>query len=251
MVPAARPAARPTTSQGAGGQAAPPAALSIAAASSRPASPRRRPRVQRHRHRGEQEEDPDDVVPRLPRLVGERRHAQRDRPQRQRPRRHPVGPADAPAGDQAADEPAEVEQRREHVPAERQHPDRVEDFAVRRVEPGEELRRDEVQVDRVAALEEPGRERPVVPGASRSRSSPSTAASSPRRRSGRAAISRDHQRDQRSPAVLPPAAVPSEGGLHAPATCRCGCGSLPPDAPQQPPQPQAHHRDHDAGTAPA
>ena len=62
-------------------------------------------------------------------------------------------------------EPAEVEQRREQVAAEGEHPDRVEDFRVRRVEPGQELRRDEVQVQRVAALEEAGRERAVVPGA--------------------------------------------------------------------------------------
>ena len=105
-----------------------------------------RPGVQRNRHRRQQEEDPDDVVARLPRLVRQRRHAQRDRPQRQRPRRHPVRPPDAPARHQAADEPAEVQQRRQDVPPERQHPGRVEHFAVRRVEPGQELRRDEVQV---------------------------------------------------------------------------------------------------------
>jgi hypothetical protein len=41
----------------------------------------------------------------------------------------------------------------------------VEDFAVRRVEPGEELGGDEVQVERVAGLEEAGGEGGVVPGA--------------------------------------------------------------------------------------
>ena len=91
--------------------------------------------------------------------------------QRQRARRHPVRPPNAPGGDQAADEPAEVEQRREQVPVKGEHPRRVEDFRVRRVEPGEELRRDEVQVPGVAALEEARRERAVVPGACRSRSS--------------------------------------------------------------------------------
>ena len=66
---------------------------------------------------------------------------------------------------QAADEPAEVQQRREQVAAERVHPDRVQEFRVRRVEPGQELRRDVVQVPGVPGLAEPGRERPVVPGA--------------------------------------------------------------------------------------
>jgi hypothetical protein len=45
-----------------------------------------------------------------------------------------------------------------------EHPDRAKHFAVRRVEPGEELGRDEVEVDRVAGLEEAGREGAVVPG---------------------------------------------------------------------------------------
>ncbi len=40
----------------------------------------------------------------------------------------------------------------------------MEDFSIRRVEPGEELRRDEVQIPRIPALKEPGSERPVVPG---------------------------------------------------------------------------------------
>ena len=37
-------------------------------------------------------------------------------------------------------EPAEVQQRRKQVAPEGEHPDRVEDFAVGRVEPGQELR---------------------------------------------------------------------------------------------------------------
>ena len=123
------------------------------------------PSVQRDRNRGKQEEDPDDVAPRLPRLVRQRRHAERDRPESERPRRHPVGPADAPASNQAADEPSEVQQRRQQVAIERAHADRVEDFCIRRVEPCEELRRYEVQIPGVPALEEPRRERPVVPGA--------------------------------------------------------------------------------------
>ena len=155
LVPAARPAARPTTSSAPRRES--PAAVHRD----------RRPRAQTlsgNRNSSKQEEDPDDVVTGLPRLIGERGHAQRDRAQRQRPGRDPVGPADAPAGKQAAHEPAEVQQRREQVPAERQHPDRVEDFGVGRVEPGQELRRDEVQAPGVAALKEAGGERPVVPG---------------------------------------------------------------------------------------
>ena len=62
------------------------------------------------------------------------------------------------------DKPAEIQQRRKQIPPERQHPRRVEQFRVRRVEPGQELRRDEVQIPRVPALEETGGERPVVPG---------------------------------------------------------------------------------------
>ena len=75
-----------------------------------------------------------------------------------------VGAADAPEREQAADEPAEVEQRREEVAVEGEHPDRVEDFGVGRVEPGEELGRDVVEVPGVAALVEARRERAVVPG---------------------------------------------------------------------------------------
>ncbi len=155
MVPAASPAARPTSRS---------AFALVSACDEVRTDPSRPSCVQRDRDGGKQEEDPDDVVARFTRLIGEHRQAQRNGPERQRPRRDPVGPADAPASHQAARKPAEVQQRREHIPPERQHPGRVEDFRVRRVEPGQELRRDEVQVPRVAALEEPRREWPVVPG---------------------------------------------------------------------------------------
>jgi hypothetical protein len=71
----------------------------------------------------------DDVVARLTSLIGERRHAERDRAEGERPWSDPVGPADTPAGEQAAGEPADVEQRREHVPPERE--------GLRRSQPGE------------------------------------------------------------------------------------------------------------------
>ena len=160
LVPAARPAARPARTRAPVGR--PPAA---------PRRLRRRPAVARgpgvegDRNSSEQEEDPDDVVPRLPRLVGERRNAQRDRPECQRPRRHPVRPPDAPARDQAAHEPAEVQQRREQVPSNAFIPIAWKHLRVGRVEPSQELRRDVVQVPGVPALHEPCRERPVVPGA--------------------------------------------------------------------------------------
>ena len=75
-----------------------------------------------------------------------------------------VGPPDAPGGEQGAAEPAEVEQRREAVAVEGEDPDAVQQLGVLRVEPGEELRRDEVEVEGRVALGEDGGERAVVPG---------------------------------------------------------------------------------------
>jgi hypothetical protein len=125
----------------------------------------RGPGIEGDRDGGEEKEDPDDVVPRLPRLVRERRHAQSNRPESQGPRRNAIGAPNAPTGNQASHEPAKVEQRREEVPVERIHADRVNQLGVRRVKPGEELRRDEMQIPRVPALRKPRRKRPVVPRA--------------------------------------------------------------------------------------
>ena len=178
FVPAARPAARPaTTSSGARSRPQPAAPHRARRA--------RRPGVEGDRDRGEQEEDPDDVVARLPRLVRERRHAQGDRPERQRPGRHPVRP---PMHQQANRQPTNQPRFSSGESRSRSNafiPTAWRISAVRRVEPGQELRRDVVQVPGVAALEEPGRERPVVPGASRTRSSRCPAAGLTPRRSGR------------------------------------------------------------------
>ena len=120
--------------------------------------------VEGDRNGSKEEEDPDDVIARFPSLIGEHRQAQRDSSQGQRPRCDPIRPANAPAGPQATHEPSEIEQRRNQIAPECQHPRAMEDFRVRRVEPGQELRGDEVQAPRIPALKEPRGERPVVPG---------------------------------------------------------------------------------------
>ena len=60
-----------------------------------------RPGIQGNGNSSKQEEDPDDVVPRLARLIRERRHAQRNRCQAERPRSDLVRPPDAPSRHQA------------------------------------------------------------------------------------------------------------------------------------------------------
>jgi len=122
------------------------------------------PGIEDDRDSSQQEEDPDDVVAGLAGLIRENRQAQRYRTQRQRPRRHLVRPPDTPAGNQTADEPTDVQQRRQQVPPERQHSASVEQFRVGWVKPGQKLRRNEVQVPRAPTLGEPRGERPVVPG---------------------------------------------------------------------------------------
>ena len=144
----------------------------------------------------------------------------------------PVRPPDAPAGDQAADEPAEVQQRREQVPPERQHPDRVEDFAVRRVEPGEELRRDEVQVHVLPLWKNPAANgpwyqvlsNPVIPVESRVFTPPAKCNDTP------PAATRNAPRD---------AAVAAGGSCREQTTCRRRCASR-----ALPPQPPARHAVH-------
>jgi hypothetical protein len=71
---------------------------------------------------------------------------------------------DAPRRQQAAAEPAEVEQGREQVAVEGNVPHAVQELRVLRVEPGEELRRDELYAEGVAALRKAGCEGAVVPG---------------------------------------------------------------------------------------
>ena len=74
-----------------------------------------------------------------------------------------VGPADAPGGEEADREPAEVEEQRERVAADQQDPDRVQELRVLRVEPVGEDRLDVVHPGRRVALRDVRRERHVVP----------------------------------------------------------------------------------------
>ena len=115
---------------------------------------------------------------------------------------------------------------------EREHPDRVEDFRVRRIEPGEELRRDEVQAPGVPALKEPGRERPVVPGASRTRSSRCQPQLRRRRRNGRPPRRRSPgQSESRARALRPAGPAGDQGGLFFASS-----PPAPPDPGDNPPE---------------
>ncbi len=122
------------------------------------------PGVGRDRRGGEQEEDRRDVVAGLARLVGEGARAEHQRGPRHRGRPGAPRPPDAPGGDQAPRQPGEAEQRREDVPPEGEDAGGVQQLGALRVEPGEILGRDQLQVEGRAALYEPGGERPVVPG---------------------------------------------------------------------------------------
>ncbi len=229
--PGSQPAARPTTAS---------APADSASSSAVPL----RPGIQGNGNGGEQEEDPDDVVPRLPGLVGEGGHAERDRPRAPATRRRPgTGRPMHQHGDQASREPAEIQQRREQVPPERQHPHRVEDFAVRRVEPGQELRRDEVQVHRVAALEEPRRERPVVPGAVE----PGHPGRQPRLRSSREVDYGDERDGEGRPPSGPTAPAPRVLSRRIRDGAR---SSRPPRGAEPPATPPAEGAPRDPSAAP-
>ena len=75
----------------------------------------------------------------------------------------PVGPADAPGGEEGDRQPAEVEEQRERVAPRQQDPDRVQQLRVLRVEPVREDRLDVVHPGDRVALGHVRRERHVVP----------------------------------------------------------------------------------------
>ena len=164
--------------------ALPPARSTAIAPDESPRSEREDQRLRAIATAARKKKSADDVVAGLPGLIGEGGDAEHDRAQGQRNRRDAEGAPDAPKRQQATKEPAEVEQWREEVAIEGQHPDGVEEFGVIGVEPGQELRGEEMQMRRCCRS---GRRRPRAARGTRSsqtRSSRCSDAGAPQRQSG-------------------------------------------------------------------
>ncbi len=117
--------------------------------------------VDQDRGRGEQEEEPADVVLGVPGLEQEQHLGiEQDRDPEQGGRRRSVRPPERPGREQAEAHPADVDQRREEVAVEEEDPERVQQLGVLRIEPDGQLQHlGHVQRADLGVLDEAGRER--------------------------------------------------------------------------------------------